>query len=380
MFSKRYELSPRLLTVALLSLFLVLLGCPGDDDDSAVVDDDDVVNDDDVVDDDDSGPDDDDVGPDDDDSGPDDDDVGPDDDDIGPDDDDIGPDDDDIGPDDDDSADEIATVTLTAAVVEADTRSTITVVVDALDGSSAPIPFDVSDVSFGYTTVDGAPTPATSGYDISSITAGVTTVVATIAGVDSAGLDLTFVGSPVALGDLVINELLVDGTAGDANGDGSTNADEDTFVEFVSVATVELSLEGAQVYETRLAFLARHTFDAGVLLAPGESVVVFGGGSPATAPLGATFFAADNAGDSGNPFFLHLNPTGGTLELRNAASDVLVDLAWGTDAGGTPDANIDESITLDPQITGTTWDAHTTVGGDPAVLFSPGTLADGTLF
>ena len=43
-------------------------------------------------------------------------------------------------------------------------------------------------------------------------------------------------------------------------------------------------------------------------LAPGESVVVFGGGSPATAPLGATFFAADNAGDSGNPFFLHLNP------------------------------------------------------------------------
>jgi len=384
LFSKTYTLSLRLLLTALLGLPLVLMGCPSDDDDSAAPDDDDTtVDDDDTMDDDDS-VDDDDTGPDDDDS-VDDDDVGPDDDDS-VDDDDVGPDDDDsvddddVGPDDDDAAPTIDTVTLTASVVEADTRGALTVVVDALDAGGLPVPFDVADVSFGFTTVSGAPTPVATGYDISSVTVGMTTAVATIDGVDSTGLDLTFVGAPAAIGDLVINELLVDGTAGDTNGDGSVSADEDTFVEFVSVAAEELSLEGVTVVETRLTALPRHTFDAGFLLAPGEAVVVFGGGAPVAGPAGSTFLAADNAGDSGNPFYLHLNPTGGTLELRNAAGDVLADVAWGTDAGGNPDANIDEAITLNPQITGTTWEPHTTVSGSATSLYSPGTLADGSSF
>ena len=55
-------------------------------------------------------------------------------------------------------------------------------------------------------------------------------------------------------------------------------------------------------------------------------------------------------------------------------------MGYGNEAGGAPNANIDEAITLDPQLTGSSYSPHSQVAGDAAVLYSPGTLADGSSF
>ena len=267
-------------------------------------------------------------------------------------------------------------MTVEADPAEAHTRGAVTLDVTVLDSDSNEVVVDAGDLEFDFATVSGDPTPLVSGADVSSVSIGVTSVTVSYDGVDSTPLELTFVGAPVAPGDVVINELLADGTAGDANGDGSTNGDEDTFVEFVSIATVDLSLEGAQIFEVQLTSLARHTFDEGDTLLAGEAVVVFGGGVPTGAPAGSTFVAADNAGDPGDPFYLHLDPLGDAIFLKDELGTELASVAWGTEAGGTPDANIDQSITLDPQITGSTWSSHTDVSGSGTSLYSPGTLAE----
>ena len=143
---------------------------------------------------------------------------------------------------------------------------------------------------------------------------------------------------------------------------------------------MEVDLEGAGVFESELISVARHTFDAGDTLLPGHAVVVFGGGSPAVGPTNSIWVAADNLGDPGSPGYLHLDPLGDVIELRNAAGDTVVELGYGNKVGGAPNANIDQSITLDPQLTGTTYSPHSDVASDPAALYSPGTLADGATF
>jgi hypothetical protein len=190
-----------------------------------------------------------------------------------------------------------------------------------------------------------------------------------------------FVGAPVLVGDLIVHELLADGTAGDANGDGATDGDQDAFVEFLNTTAVELDLEASIVTERDFdPNLPRHTFDAGDSVKPGQALVIFGGGSADITPTGATVVIADNAADPGQQLYLHLDPTGDIIRLRNPAGDLVAELAYGSEGtNDLPNANIDEAITLSPQVTGTTFDAHTAVAGS-AVDFSPGTMADGTAF
>ncbi|HYV06810.1 MAG TPA: lamin tail domain-containing protein, partial [Blastocatellia bacterium] len=84
--------------------------------------------------------------------------------------------------------------------------------------------------------------------------------------------------SPQAV-TLVINEYLADppdGTAGDANGDGTRDAANDEFVEIVNGDTAPLDVglftisDGTQV---------RFTIPAGKTIPAGEAAVIFGGGS-----------------------------------------------------------------------------------------------------
>ncbi len=341
----------RLPALILFALALGLSGCPTDDDDSAPADDDDAADDDDdATDDDDSG-----------------------------DDDDATDDDDDSAGDDDDSAvGSVESVTATPDASEVTTRDTVTLTIEAFDSDGNAVAVEPDDVSISFTTTAGDPTPVATGAEITSVTAGSFEVVVQI-DLAQTNLTLSFAAAAVVAGDVKLNELLADGTAGDANGDGSTNADEDEFLEFANIAGIELDFGGATIFESELIALARHTFPEDTFVLPDEAVVVFGGGSPGAAPAGAHFFAAANE-DPGTPFYLALDATGDVVTLNDAGGNAVVSLGYGDEAGGAPNANIDQAITLDPQITGTSYAPHSDVAGDPGSLFSPGTLADGTEF
>ena len=271
-------------------------------------------------------------------------------------------------------------MTLSASDLAPETRDAVTleVVVAYSDSSSVFITL-AGDLTFDVSP-DADASPVRSDFELSSATAGSVDVFVNFVGTDSNTVTLDFSASALAADDFVVNELLADGTAGDANGDGTTSADEDTFVEFVNVSGVEVDITGAQVFDSDLDnSLARHTFDAATV-APGGAVVVFGGGSPSATPANALLVAADNANDPGNPFYLALDPVGDAIRLRDADGVLISELVYGSLAGGTPDANIDESINLDPDVTGSDYEAHTVVSGSPSSLFSPGTLSDGSSF
>ena len=77
----------------------------------------------------------------------------------------------------------------------------------------------------------------------------------------------------------IINEVLYDppsGDAGDANGDGFREANEDEFIEFYN-SGFEIDLSGYTISdESQL----RHTFPSGSIIPSNGVLILFGGGSP----------------------------------------------------------------------------------------------------
>ena len=339
-----------LLTLGLLAA--TVAGCP-----STVVDDDDATGDDDDA-------------------------TGDDDDATGDDDDATGDDDDSAGDDDDSAANTVTSLTVTADASMTDTRGAIALSFSALwsDGTTTT-PLEADGLSVSFTTTEGTDDESYSEPTLTSAYIATIEIVATYEGVDSDVTSVEFVGAPVLVGDLIVHELLADGTAGDANGDGTTDGDQDAFVEFLNTTAVELDLEASVVTERDFGTnLPRHTFDAGDSVKPGQALVIFGGGSADVTAAGATLVVADNASDPGQQLYLHLDPAGDIIQLRNPTDEVVAELAYGTEGvNQLPNANIDEAITLSPQVTGTTFDAHTVVAGS-MLEFSPGTMADGTTF
>lgn len=173
---------------------------------------------------------------------------------------------------------------------------------------------------------------------------------------------------------VVLNEVLVDGAIDiDANGDGDISAVEDAFVEWVNVGAEALAMEGWLLVERDLQGLPRHTFGAGAELAPGEALVVFGGGAVSEeleATPGATFVVA-NAQDPAFPNGLGLNAGGDRLRLLDADGDEVAVFEYGCD--GCPEIAADRSLTRVPDLVGD-------FEGHPEGPASPGTLADGTPF
>ena len=302
------------------------------------------------------------------------------DDDDSADDDDTTSDDDDTTGDDDDSAATVTELTLSADVTETDTRGSITLTVTADWSDGAEETVDETDgVVFGTNAKGSGPVVINAGV-MTSAWINIIEVTATYEGVTSPAVTVTFLGAAPQVGDLILHELLVDGTAGDANGDCTTDGDQDAFVEFLNTADVELDLEGLQLLERDFdPNLPRHTFAADTSVGPGQALVVFGGGSADISPAGASVFVADNASDPGTQLYLHLDPTGDIVKLRDGAGTLLVEFAYGSESDPVIDANLDEAITLDPQVTGTTWAAHSSLTGAVGD-YSPGTLADGTAF
>ncbi|MFQ5649327.1 MAG: lamin tail domain-containing protein [bacterium] len=165
----------------------------------------------------------------------------------------------------------------------------------------------------------------------------------------------------------VINEILADPALspdGDANGDSIRNGSDDEFVEIVNVSGDSLDLSGWTLSD---GLRVRHTFPDNTVLPDGCAIVLFGGGSPDGTFGGAEVQTASTG-------LLALNNSGDTIVLNDGASD-MASLTYG------PEASSDQSLTRDPDITGSVPLAqHSTATGAGGALFSPGTRVDGTRF
>lgn len=165
------------------------------------------------------------------------------------------------------------------------------------------------------------------------------------------------------LPNLVINEILADPDAvnGDANGDGTVNTSHDEFVEIVNNDTYSVNLYG---YTLSDAFGVRHTFSS-ITINPNEAIIVFGGGSP------TGFLTYAITASSGS---LGLNNTGDDVILKNNSGFVIDNYTYGSEAGN------NQSITRDPDLTGSSFVEHSTATGSGGALFSPGNYINGTPF
>ncbi len=164
---------------------------------------------------------------------------------------------------------------------------------------------------------------------------------------------------------MVINEIHADpdATAGDANGDGTVNTSQDEFVEIVNTSLSDKDLSGWTLSD---ATGVRHVFPAGTTVAAGCAIVVFGGGTPMGLFGGAEVQIASTGA-------LGLNNDGDTVTLTDTTAVEQAVATYGADGGD------NQSLTRDPDITGTTWVKHTVATGSGGARFSPGTpIAGGT--
>ena len=167
---------------------------------------------------------------------------------------------------------------------------------------------------------------------------------------------------------IVINEVLYDPPAegGDANGDGTVDMEEDEFVELVNTGSVPWDISGYQIFRRAQIWFPgpRHVVPAGTVLAPGQALVVFGGGSPEGLFGGARVQVA----------------TEGSLSLWNNNDEVRVMTPEGTQvlqfSVQERDSDPDQAYTRSPDGTGP-FVLHTDASG---ARFSPGTRANGEPF
>lgn len=193
---------------------------------------------------------------------------------------------------------------------------------------------------------------------------------------------------------IVINEILAD-AAGDANGDGIVNDQEDEFIELINTSEEEsVDLSGWSVGDPGgLTF----SFPEGFMLPPLKLVAVFGGGDVSAAPgynadpLQSRVFAAsgmigdgmDEAGD----YAVLVSPDGeydayvafGSASGGDAptimSGGVTVD--WEFTLNTAADANMDNSITREPDgniLAADPFVQHSAISTEP---WSPATTIDG---
>jgi hypothetical protein len=184
-------------------------------------------------------------------------------------------------------------------------------------------------------------------------------------------------------GDLSINEILVDGGAGDANGDGEVDATLDEFIEITNASDVTVDISGAFISESGQGTeVPRHIFAEGTVLQAGQAIVVFGGiadGSDFSAfPLDNVTYAISNAVDATLPLYLSFNNSGDVIAITGVdGSAIAATYAYGED--GSNEAMEDASAVLAEEVYGTSYTNHRYVT-DSVGDYSPGTMIDGAAF
>ncbi|HYX42394.1 MAG TPA: Ig-like domain-containing protein, partial [Pyrinomonadaceae bacterium] len=179
---------------------------------------------------------------------------------------------------------------------------------------------EMSGIAFTWASSDMSVAAIDQAGLTSTIGQGVTMITATAQtpnGPDVSGAATLNVNAPV----LVVNEVLADppdGTAGDANHDGTRSGTDDEFIELVNASSAPLDLSGWMIKThslTSSSETVRHKFAAGTLLPAGDCIVIFGGGSfDANDPVfgGAQVLAASSGG-------LSLTNSGLTVVVRDAS-------------------------------------------------------------
>jgi len=190
---------------------------------------------------------------------------------------------------------------------------------------------------------------------------GLTPPVEDVEVVDGETITPTCSTAPVA-GDLVINEILADPGPNDANGDGTSN-DDDEFVELVNIGSDTLLLDGVKI---RDASNATYSFPAGVCLARNQAVVVFkkytGTGSfPGALALGNLGFAINNTQE--------------TITVVDGANTTLATVSTGN--LGNSDQSITRTVDLDPTAAFVNHSVAPSSGGS---RMSPGACQNGQPF
>ena len=178
---------------------------------------------------------------------------------------------------------------------------------------------------------------------------------------------------PLHVPGLFANEILYDppnGIGGDANGDGVRSASDDEFIELLNVSGFDLDLEGFTFNDDDgLKF----TFPAGSILAPGQALVLFGGGTPQGTFGNSLVLVSTSA--------LGLGNGGDVAMVRDRAGRLLIHETY------VQDQSDDESLQRPVEYPTLNWDLqcgvfakHSQIVASRGRRFSPGTRMDGGLF
>ena len=188
-------------------------------------------------------------------------------------------------------------------------------------------------------------------------------------------------------GDLSINEILVDGGAGDANGDGSTGSQSDAlydeFIEIANASDVTIDISGAFIADSGQGTASpRHIFAEGTVLQAGQAIVVFGaineGSDFSSFPSDNVWYTVSNAVDPDLPHYLSLNNSGDVIQIVGVDGSALATTyAYGED--GANEAMEDSSAVLADEVYGTSYTNHRYVTGSVGD-YSPGSMTDGDPF
>ena len=178
-------------------------------------------------------------------------------------------------------------------------------------------------------------------------------------------LSLMFISVPTQAAVLVLNEFLPDGDIDhDANHDGTIDATEDEFVEFVNVEGDPFDLSGWSLWNSNFS---THVFEAGTVLCSGCPIVVFGGGAPDVGAFPSNALIQTASGIFG----LSLNDFSDSIILKDTAGTERFRVDYVTDVG-------DTSLTLSPDLNAAQgYVGHDTLSSE---LVSPGRRSDGPPF
>ena len=275
---------------------------------------------------------------------------------------------------------DLESVTISATVESLSTRETVSFELLGLytDGSEV----DVTDVAGFGSDDESVLAFYSTAYVGQPLDGGVATVTGSYEGFEDT-VEVTVELAVAAEGDLVINELLADATVdGDPNADGSTDSVEDEFIEIANLSGVSVDLGGVTVVENDWStYLPRHTFAEGTTLMAGSAVVVFGGGDVSSLEGDNVQFLTAENDDPGTPYGLSLLDVGETVRLVAADGKTTIStVSYGTASfDGSVPAGEDESISLDPDVSGTDYVQHS-AATDADGSFSPGSYVTGDAF
>jgi len=159
---------------------------------------------------------------------------------------------------------------------------------------------------------------------------------------------------------VVINEVLADpasGLAGDANGDGVRDSNQDEFIEFLNTGKYPINMGGWKTFDAGASAANRLTFPSPTWIGPNQRVLVFGGGNPTG--LSVQFFVDDGRIGGG------LRNSGDEIFLFDPVmNDTLAHMVY--DSKG----NKNQSLVRWPEGLGP-WQLHGEFPGNGAA-FSPG--------